>query len=117
MFFMSDDLPQISPLVVGLRCKYPRCGEGLLFDGFLTVRTRCPRCDLDLSAADSGDGPAVFVIFIVGPIATGLALLTEAMFAPPNWLHLVDLAATHPRWCGGATPALQGDADRLAIQV
>ena len=86
---MSDDLPQISPLVVGLRCKCPRCGEGPLFDGFLTVRTRCPIWDLDLSIADSGDGPAVFVIFIVGPIATALALLTESIFAPPYWLHLV----------------------------
>ena len=86
---MSEDFPQISPLVLGLQCKCPRCGEGPLFDGFLTVRTRCPICDLDLSIADSGDGPAVFVIFIVGPIATGLALLTESIFTPPYWLHLV----------------------------
>jgi len=31
----------------------------------------------------------VFVIFIVGPIATELALLTESIFTPPYWLHLV----------------------------
>ena len=86
---MSDDLPQISPLAAGLRSKCPRCGEGQLFDGFLTVKARCQRCDLDLSIADSGDGPAVFVIFIVGPVATGLALLTESIFTPPYWLHLV----------------------------
>ena len=86
---MSDDFPQISPLAVGLRCKCPRCGEGPLFDGFLTIRKRCQKCNLDLSIADSGDGPAVFVIFIVGPIATGLALLTESIFTPPYWLHLV----------------------------
>ena len=86
---MSDDLPQISPLAAGLRSKCPRCGEGQLFDGFLTVKARCQRCDLYLSIADSGDGPAVFVIFIVGPVATGLALLTESIFTPPYWLHLV----------------------------
>ena len=86
---MSDDLPQLSPLAAGLRSKCPRCGEGQLFDGFLTVKARCQRCDLDLSIADSGDGPAVFVIFIVGPVATGLALLTESIFTPPYWLHLV----------------------------
>ena len=86
---MSDDLPQLSPLAAGLRSKCPRCGEGQLFDGFLTVKARCQRCDLDLSIADSADGPAVFVIFIVGPVATGLALLTESIFTPPYWLHLV----------------------------
>jgi uncharacterized protein (DUF983 family) len=86
---MSDNFPQISPLVVGLRCKCPQCGEGPLFDGFLTIRKRCQKCNLDLSIADSGDGPAVFVIFIIGPIATGLALLTESIFTPPYWLHLV----------------------------
>jgi uncharacterized protein (DUF983 family) len=31
----------------------------------------------------------VFVIFVVGPIATGLALFTESIFPPPYWLHLV----------------------------
>ena len=53
------------------------------------VAERCTRCDLDLSAQDSGDGPAVFVIFIIGPIVTGLAFWVEMAFTPPMWLHLV----------------------------
>ena len=86
---MSEDNPQTSPWSAGVRCKCPRCGDVSLFVGFLQVMDRCRNCDLDLSAADSGDGTAVFVIFIVGPIATGLALFVEAVFAPPYWLHLV----------------------------
>ncbi len=80
---------QVSPFIAGLRCRCPRCGDGALFDGFLTVRKVCPACGLDMAAADSGDGPAVFIIFIVGPLVTGLALWVEVMFSPPYWLHLV----------------------------
>lgn len=38
---------------------------------------------------DSGDGPAVFVILILGFIVVGLALWVELRFEPPMWLHLV----------------------------
>jgi len=60
-----------------------------LFKGFLDVRDRCPACGFDLGRADSGDGPAVFVIFVVGFIVVGLALWTEVRFSPPYWLHVV----------------------------
>ena len=79
----------VSPFSAGLRCRCPRCGVGALFDGFLTVADRCSSCGLDFSVADSGDGPAIFVIFIVGPIVTGFALWTEMVFQPPYWVHVV----------------------------
>lgn len=79
----------VSPFSAGLRCRCPRCGIGGLFDGFLTVADKCSACGLDFSVADSGDGPAVFIIFIVGPIVTGLALWTEMTFHPPYWVHVV----------------------------
>jgi uncharacterized protein (DUF983 family) len=60
-----------------------------LFQGFLTVRTRCPVCGVDLSAQDSGDGPVAFITLIVGAIVVTLALLTEVRFGPPVWLHLL----------------------------
>jgi uncharacterized protein (DUF983 family) len=80
---------QVSPFIAGLKCRCPRCGRGALFDGFLTVRPVCSVCGLDLAAADSGDGPAVFIMFVVGPVVTGLALWVEVAFSPPYWLHLV----------------------------
>lgn len=60
-----------------------------MFSGLLTVADRCSHCDLDLSAQDSGDGPAVFVIFIIGPIVVALAFWVEMAFEPPMWVHLV----------------------------
>lgn len=44
-------------------------------------------CDLDLRAQDSGDGPAVFVILILGFVVVALALMVEAKFEPPLWVH------------------------------
>jgi uncharacterized protein (DUF983 family) len=72
-----------------LACRCPRCGEGALFTGLLTVRPSCPTCGLDLSAQDAGDGPAVFVIFFLGLIVVGLAAIVEIKFSPPIWVHLV----------------------------
>ena len=88
---MSQDSyhPRRSPIAIGLKCRCPRCGEGWLYEGFLTVAERCNVCGLDLQKADSGDGPAVFIIFILGFIVVPLALLLESAVAPPLWLHLV----------------------------
>jgi len=53
------------------------------------VRPRCESCELDYSGFDPGDGPAVFVILIVGFLVAGGALLLEAMVSPPYWVHAV----------------------------
>jgi uncharacterized protein (DUF983 family) len=81
--------PPISPLSAALFCRCPRCGRGKLFRGVLQVAERCPVCGLDLRAEDAGDGPAVFVILILGGLCVGLAILVEVEFAPPLWLHVV----------------------------
>ena len=73
----------------GLAGRCPRCGEGRLFDGFLTVAPRCQNCGLDFSFADSADGPAVFIMLFVGFIVVGLALFVEFTFHPPYWLHAI----------------------------
>src|SRR5947209_18686829 len=81
--------PPVPVLRAALGCRCPRCGEGRLFTGLLTVRPSCPACGLDLSAQDAGDGPAVFVIFFLGLIVVGLAAIVELKFAPPIWVHMV----------------------------
>jgi uncharacterized protein (DUF983 family) len=81
--------PAVSPYGAGLRGRCPRCGEGPLFARFLTLARRCDRCGLDFSFADSGDGPAVFVILIAGFVVVMSALVTEALWRPPYWLHAV----------------------------
>ncbi|MCA3712740.1 MAG: DUF983 domain-containing protein [Phenylobacterium sp.] len=79
----------VNPLLAGLAGRCPNCGEGALFRGFLTVAERCDACGYDLSRADSGDGPAVFVILIGGFIVAFAALFTEIAYRPPVWVHLV----------------------------
>jgi uncharacterized protein (DUF983 family) len=86
---MFEHYQEVSPFRAGLLCRCPRCGEGKLYKGLLTVAERCSGCGLDLSAQDSGDGPAVFVIFIIGFLAVLLAFLVEVAFEPPVWAHLV----------------------------
>lgn len=73
----------------GLRGRCPRCGRGSLFDGFLTLRGSCPVCGLGLTGHDAGDGPAVFVIFILSFGVVGLAGVVEYLYSPPLWLHVV----------------------------
>ena len=79
--------PGISPFAAGLTCRCPRCGKGKLFSGFLTIRAKCDVCGLDYSFVDAGDGPAVFIILIVGFIVTGGALFVEVTYQPPYWVH------------------------------
>jgi uncharacterized protein (DUF983 family) len=88
---MVDDVPVSIPLAKtamrGLACKCPRCGEGRLFAGFLTLRPQCERCGLNFAFIDTGDGPAIFIIMIAGAIVVGSALIVEVKYQPPFWLH------------------------------
>jgi uncharacterized protein (DUF983 family) len=74
-------------IVAGLSCACPRCGRGKLFQGFLALRPRCEVCGLDYSFADSGDGPAVFIMLIGGFIVVFAALIVEVVYRPPMWVH------------------------------
>ena len=82
-------VPAAHPFRAALQGRCPACGQGRLFQGFLTVRERFEVCGADLSAQDSGDGPAAFIILIVGGVVVAAAGITEVMYQPPTWLHLV----------------------------
>ena len=86
---MTEPETHLSPFLAGLLCKCPRCGKGKLFKGFLTPAPRCNACDLDYAFAASGDGPAVFIILIAGAIIIGLAAVTDSLFHPPAYVHLM----------------------------
>jgi uncharacterized protein (DUF983 family) len=78
-----------NPVIAGLKARCPQCGEGALFCGFLKVCDRCEACGADLSRADSGDGPVVFILLIVGAIGCFGLLFTEFTLHPPVWLQLI----------------------------
>ena len=76
-------------MLPGFAARCPRCGEGALFRRGLTLRENCDRCGLSYAFADSGDGPAVFAILILGFLVLGGALLVEFRLDPPVWVHVV----------------------------
>lgn len=71
----------------GLACKCPACGRGKLFSGYVGLRPRCSGCGLDYAFADTGDGPAVFVILLAGFVVVAAALIVEVKYHPPFWVH------------------------------
>lgn len=84
---MAERLP--SPFATGLRSRCPRCGEGHLFSGYLKTVDRCESCGADLSFAATTEGPAVFIILIVGFVIIGAAAIVEALFHPAPFVHLL----------------------------
>jgi len=83
----NDDHPLRTAIARGVRGCCPRCGNGKLFSGFLTIAPRCEACGLDYSFADSADAPAFFVMFFAGFVVAGAALVVEALYQPPLWVH------------------------------
>jgi len=79
----------VNPVLAGLKGRCPNCNEGPLFSGFVKVSPRCEACGQDLSKADSGDGPVVFILLIVGAIGCFGLLFTEVALRPPVWLEIV----------------------------
>src|SRR3546814_7582127 len=54
---------------------------------YTTLYRSCRACGLDLSNFNVGDGPAAFLTLIIGAVITALALLVDAAFRPPLWVH------------------------------
>jgi uncharacterized protein (DUF983 family) len=67
----------------------PRCGQRTLFAGAVAFAPACRACGLDFAAFNVGDGPAAFLILIVGAILTAGAIGVELAFEAPWWVHLV----------------------------
>lgn len=62
------------------RC--PACGEGSLFQGYLTVRSQCPACGEDLSHQRTDDGPAYLTILLVSHLGAPLLLAVYMAWRP-----------------------------------
>lgn len=81
--------PAIEPYKTGPLGRCPRCGEGKLFKGFLTLAPSCDNCGLDYSFADPADGPAFFVICFGCVPSFAMAMWIELAHQAPYWVHLV----------------------------
>lgn len=75
--------------MVAMRGLCPRCAAPGLFSGLVGFAPSCRACGLDYSAFNVGDGPAAFLIFIVGGLVTSLAIWLELAAEPPFWVHFL----------------------------
>ena len=57
--------------------------------GWARFASKCSACALDFSSFNVGDGPAAFLILIVGAIVVVGALVLDASAEPPWWAHLI----------------------------
>lgn len=78
-----------SPLALALAGKCPRCGKAPLFANAVSFVPRCAACGLDVDGFNVGDGPAAFLILIVGAVLCGAAIAVDLALSPPWWVHLV----------------------------
>lgn len=79
----------VSPFKAGVLGRCPRCGKGRLYNGFIKLDDECGACGLDYDFADSGDGPAIFIMLIVGFVIVALAVWVEVMYQPPYIVHVL----------------------------
>lgn len=98
----------ISPVLAGTLGRCPRCGVGGLFRRGLVLRDRCPSCDLDFTFIDTGDGPAVFAILILGFLVLGMALIAEFKFGATVWFHVFAWGLLTPLLALGLLRGLKG---------
>ena len=67
----------------------PKCGARTLFRGLVNFAPECRICGLNFSSYNVGDGPAAFLILIVGAIVAVSAILFDLLVEPPWWAHLI----------------------------
>ncbi len=68
--------------------KCPVCGKGKLFRSYLKVASACRACGTDFKAAETGDGPVVFVLLIAGFASCIGMMISLLSYNWPIWLLL-----------------------------
>lgn len=77
------------PVAAALTGACPRCGMQTLFNGWVRFAPKCRACQLDFDGFNVGDGPAAFLILVIGAILTVGALVLDGALSPPWWVHLI----------------------------
>ena len=72
-----------------------------MFDGWVKFARKCRACGLDYDNFNVGDGPAAFLILIVGAIVVVGALVLDASAEPPWWVHLIWIPVAAALTLGG----------------
>lgn len=78
----QDDRPTKASMWRGFRRRCPKCGEGVLFNGYLKVANSCPVCSEELHHHRADDGPAYLTILVVGHLMAPLIHVAFTTFRP-----------------------------------
>ena len=78
-----------TPVQAAIKGTCPRCGQASMFTTFIKFADRCPKCGLDFSEFNVGDGPVVFLTLGIGTLVTILAVMTELTFEPGFLVHIL----------------------------
>lgn len=84
---MTGQAPETAQAAIRGLC--PKCGAPGLFGGIVRFAPKCTQCGLDFGQFNVGDGPAAFLIMIVGAIVTVMAIVVQLQLAPPFWVHIL----------------------------
>lgn len=60
----------------GIKGKCPNCGEGKLYQGFISVNAQCDHCGEELHHHQADDLPPYLNIFLVGHIMVALGMFS-----------------------------------------
>jgi uncharacterized protein (DUF983 family) len=102
-------------LLRGARRRCPNCGEGCLFERWLTVRSLCPKCATVL-LEDQGD-PWAFVVLFDRVFVLALIGIVYFQFGPPTTWGLGALFAAITAVFVYTTPHRFGVCVALAYRV
>lgn len=83
----------VASLMRGLSRRCPRCGQGKMFSGYLSVRHDCATCGMEFEPLRSDDAPPYFTLFIVGHVMISLYVAAWRFLDVPLWAQAVF-------WCG-----------------
>jgi uncharacterized protein (DUF983 family) len=67
----------------------PVCGSRTLFAGWVRFAPRCSACGQDFTAYNVGDGPAAFLILVIGALVSAFAVVLQVQASPPFWVHIL----------------------------
>lgn len=89
---MTKQPPDLADVILsGLKSECPKCKTLGIYKGrfSLELKDKCDSCDFPLAENDAGDGPAVFIIFILSFSVIPLALVVESVWGWSTITHIV----------------------------
>jgi uncharacterized protein (DUF983 family) len=60
-----------------------------MFAGIIAFTPKCKICGLKFTSYNVGDGPAAFLILIVGTLMVAGAAILQVTISPAWWVHLI----------------------------